>query len=450
MASTARLRIAVLGTGISGLSAAWLLNPRHDVIVYEKAGRVGGHSNTVQARVEDGIVPVDTGFIVYNPHTYPNFVELLRVLAVDSQPSDMSFAVSLASGGIEYAGSNLFSLFGQPSNLIRPRFWAMLADLRRFYRNAPRDARRIHEEHLSLGEYLAKGRYGDAFRDHHILPMASAIWSAAPAEIMTYPAAAFIRFHDNHGLLQLRGRPIWRTVTGGSREYVSRLARPMASRIRCGAEAVRIERTDGRAIVVDSRGERDVFDHVVVATHADEALAVLGDASEDERALLGAFRYSRNLAVLHTDESLMPRRRAVWSSWNYIGGQDSAPERVSVTYWMNRLQNLPTRTNVFLTLNPRRRPRDGSVLEVERYDHPLFDAAAIAAQKRLWSLQGRRNTWFCGAYFGSGFHEDGLQAGLAAAEALGGVRRPWSVANESSRIWLPARPAPAQSWGSAA
>jgi uncharacterized protein len=443
MGSGSRLRIAVVGTGVAGLSAAWLLARRHDVIVYEKADRIGGHSNTFLMRVDGREIPVDTGFIVFNPRTYPNFVELLKALDVRTEPSDMSFAVSLHDAKIEYAGNNLFSLFGQPSNIVSPRFWGMLADLARFYRRAPLDARRIHEDHLSLGEYLAAGRYGEAFRDHHIVPMASAIWSATPAEIMTFPAAAFIRFHDNHGLLQFGGRPVWRTVSGGSTEYVSRIGLSLAGSIRYGTAAARIERNASGATVIDDAGDRDRFDQVVLACHADEALALVGEPAEDERALLGAFRYSRNLAVLHTDESLMPRRRGVWASWNYIGGEDRAPERVCVTYWMNKLQNLPTKTNVFVTLNPSRPPRDECVIETFAFDHPLFDAAAIAAQKELWRLQGARNVWYCGAHFGSGFHEDALQAGLAVAEELGGVKRPWSVAGESSRIWLAPRQAPA-------
>ena len=443
MASGSRLRIGVVGTGVAGLSAAWLLSRRHDVVVYEKADRIGGHSNTVLARVDGSQIPVDVGFIVYNPKTYPNFVELLNALGVKTQPSDMSFAVSLDHARIEYAGASLISLFGQPSNIVSPRFWGMLADLARFYSRAPRDARRIHEEHLSLGEYLAAGGYGEAFRDHHILPMASAIWSATPAEIMAFPAAAFIRFHDNHGLLRLTGRPIWRTVSGGATEYVGRMGLSLAGAIRYGTGAVRIERDCSGATVIDCRGGRDRFDHVVLACHADEALALVGQPSEEERALLGAFRYSRNLAILHTDESLMPRRRAVWASWNYIGGEARAPERVCVTYWMNKLQSLPTKTNVFVTLNPSRPPREESVLETIAYDHPLFDARAIAAQKALWRLQGVRNVWYCGAHFGSGFHEDALQAGLAVAEELGGVKRPWTVAGESSRIWVTPRAAPA-------
>jgi hypothetical protein len=450
MTSRARLKIAVVGTGISGLSAAWLLHPHHDVVVYEQAARIGGHSNTVQALVGGRSVPVDTGFIVYNPDTYPNFVELLRVLDVETEASDMSFGVSLDDGRIEYSGHSLSGVFAQRSNLLRPRFWRMLGDIMRFYREAPLDARRIREDGPSLGDYLTAGGYGEAFRDHYILPLASAIWSAAPAEIMAYPAAAFLRFQENHGLLRLRGRPNWRTVKGGSQNYVSRLTRSFAAQIRTDAAIARIERTAGKAVIVDLSGERETFDHVVLATHADQALALLPDASEDERALLGAFRYSRNEAILHTDETMMPHRGAVWSSWNATGGSKPAPERASVTYWMNKLQNLPTQSNLFVTLNPTRSLREGSVLRIESYEHPLFDGAAIAAQKRLWDLQGVRNTWFCGAYFGSGFHEDGLQAGLAAAEQLGGVRRPWRVADESSRISLGSSPPAEPNWEAAA
>jgi hypothetical protein len=439
MPSPDRLRIAVIGTGVSGLSAAWLLQPRHDVTVYEKADRVGGHSNTVSVRLDGVEVPVDTGFIVYNAPTYPNFVELLRVLGVESCESDMSFAASLDGGRVEYSGSGLAGLFSQRVNLVRPRFWGMLADLARFYRRATRDARRGIAEEMSLGDYLAAGRYGSAFRDHHIVPMASAIWSAAPAEILDYPAASFLRFHDNHGLLRLTGRPVWRTVVGGSRAYVTRLVQPLAGRMRVGAGAVRIERIGGRVVVIDGGGQRDVFDRVVIGTHADEALAMLAAPDQRERALLGAFRYSRNEAHLHLDEAAMPRRRGAWASWNYVS-EAGAPDRASVTYWMNALQRLPTRRNVFVTLNPPRPPR--GVRRIESYDHPIFDGAAIRAQKDLWSLQGAGGVWFCGAHFGAGFHEDGLQSGLAVAEQLGGVRRPWRVAGESARIHVGAPPPP--------
>ena len=440
MPSVPRLRVAVVGTGVSGLSAAWLLQNRHDVTVFEADERIGGHSNTVSITVDGDEIGVDTGFIVYNPVTYPNFIELLRVLGVDSYETDMSFSASLNQGRIEYSGRGLSGLFGQMSNLVRPRFWGMIRDLVRFYRRASEDARGDMSEEISLGDYLESGRYGAAFRDHHVVPMASAIWSAAPDDILHYPAAAFLRFHDNHGLLQLTRRPMWRTVVGGSRAYVARLAEPLKGRIRVGAGAARIERIAGQVAIADGRGDRDVFDRVVVATHADQALALLGEPTAREQALLGAFRYSRNQAYLHLDEALMPRRRATWASWNYISEAGSS-DKASVTYWMNSLQRLPTRRNVFVTLNPQRPPRD--VLRVEAYDHPIFDAAAIRAQKELWGLQGEGGVWFCGAHFGAGFHEDGLQSGLAVAEQLGGVRRPWQVAGESSRIVVGAPPAPA-------
>ncbi len=439
-----RLRIAVVGSGISGLSAAWLLSKRHEVVLYEKQRRLGGHSNTVTARLQGRDIPVDTGFIVFNPATYPNFVALLDALGVASQPSDMSFGVSLAEGGLEYSGDNLNTLFGQRVNLVRPRFWSMLSDLVRFYREATRDAKTLDDETLTLGAYLDRGGYGASFRDWHILPMAGAIWSATPAQILDFPAAAFLRFHDNHGLLQLPGRPIWRTVANGSRAYVERISQPFAARARLGADIARIERAGGRVTIVEKDGARDIFDHVVIATHADEALGLLAEPSAEERARLGAFGYSQNEAWLHTDATLMPRRRSVWASWNFIGAESHG---VCVTYWMNRLQNLPTPTDVFVTLNPPRPPKDSSVIARETYAHPLFDTAALAAQKQIWSLQGEHNTWYCGAHFGAGFHEDGLQAGLAVAEQLGGLSRPWRVEGESSRINLAA---PRRTWEAAA
>jgi len=430
------LKVAVVGTGISGLSAAWLLSPRHDVTVYERSERVGGHSNTVVASVGGRKIPVDTGFIVFNRHAYPNLTALFERLAVPTQTSDMSLAVSLHDGGLEYSGTGLQGLLAQPGNLFRPRFWSMLRDLAKFYRRATRDADLLKDETVSLGDYLAAGGYGAAFRDDHLLPMASAIWSAPPCEILAFPVATFIRFHRNHGLLQLAQRPAWETVTGGSIVYVRRLIQSFADRIRLDTGVVTVRRTAGGVVVTDSRGGSSRYDHVIMATHADQALSALADPTPDETELLGAFRYSRNLAVLHSDPGFMPRRRAAWSSWNYIGSRDAPADSVGVTYWMNRLQGIPDASPLFLTLNPPRPPRAGTLHHSEVYDHPIFDAAAISAQRRLWSLQGRGNVWFCGAHFGAGFHEDGLQAGLAVAEQLGGLRRPWNVPDESGRIVL--------------
>jgi hypothetical protein len=434
--SIRRKNIAVIGTGISGMSAAWLLSRDHKVTVYESARRIGGHSNTVTVKTATGEIAVDAGFIVYNELTYPNLTALLAHLDVPTQLSDMSFAVSLGGGDLEYSGT-LAGLFAEKRNLFRPRFWSMLRDLQRFYREAPRDLAALEQIHTTLGDYLEAGAYGTAFRNDHLLPMAAAIWSAPARQILDYPAAAFIRFHDSHGLLKLRNRPPWRTVLGGSRVYVERLTQSYKDRVRLGTPAVAITRDNGAVKIRDNSGAVESFDDVVIASHADQALALLDDPSAAERRLLGAFRSSCNLAVLHSDASLMPRRRAVWSSWNYIG--DSSDECPSVTYWMNSLQNIPHATPLFVTLNPPRAPRNEYHREI--YQHPLFDAAAIAAQRQLWSLQGERNTWYCGAYFGAGFHEDGLQSGLAVAEALGDGRRPWQVENESGRIALGPRPA---------
>jgi predicted NAD/FAD-binding protein len=351
----------------------------------------------------------------------------------------MSFAVSLADGDLEYSGGNLTGLFAEKRNLVRPRFWSMLRDVHRFYREAPRDLALLENIHSTLGDYLDAGAYGVAFRNDHLLPMASAIWSAPTSQILDYPAASFIRFQNSHGLLSLRNRPPWRSVCGGSRSYVELLTKAYSTRIRLGSAVATVQRCGGVVTVRDCNGQAETFDAVIIATHADQALAMLADPSPEERNLLGAFRYSRNVAVLHSDPALMPRRRAVWSSWNHIGPRDGSDARdcPTVTYWMNSLQHIAHDTPLFVTLNPDRSPRDEHHREI--YEHPLFDSRAILAQQELWSLQGRRNTWFAGAYFGSGFHEDGLQAGLAAAEAAGGVRRPWNVADESGRIVLAPR-----------
>ncbi|MCB8880038.1 FAD-dependent oxidoreductase [Acidisoma cellulosilytica] len=431
------LDIAVIGSGIAGLSAAWLLSQHHHVTLYEADDRLGGHSNTAFVPSPTGPLGIDTGFIVYNEQTYPNLTALFRHLDVRTEASDMSFAVSKDEGGFEYAGRDLPGLFAQPRNILRPRFWSMLRDLLRFYREAPADIAMVERETMSLGAYLDLRRYSAAFRDDHLLPMASAIWSTPTDGVAHYPAGAFLRFCVNHGLLQIARRPIWRTVSGGSSSYVFKLVSGMSGRICLNRPIRSVERLGKRVRLRDMSGETVEHDQVVIATHAHQALAMLGDADELERDLLGAFRSTKNLAVLHTDSSLMPKRRRAWSSWNFIEAEQDGAVSPYLTYWMNRLQNLPPRKDYFVSINPPRPPKMGSMVQTETYAHPLFDARSLAAQRRLWDIQGRSGVWFCGAWFGAGFHEDGLQAGLAVAEALGSVRRPWTVAEESGRIFLP-------------
>jgi predicted NAD/FAD-binding protein len=433
-----QLDVAVIGSGIAGMSCAWALSQRHRVTLYEADERPGGHTNTVAVKTADGFIGIDTGFIVYNEQTYPNLTALFRHLRVETEASEMSFSVSKEDGGFEYAGTDLGGLFAQPRNLVRPRFWGMMADLLRFYRQAPGDLDMMEAEGLSLGVYLDRRGYGAAFQRDHILPMASAIWSTPTGAIRDYPAAAFVRFCANHGLLQVTRRPVWRTVKGGAHSYVRHLLSGLSGPLHLGRRIVSVARDADGVRLIDQTGEVAIHDHVVIATHAHQALAMLEDEDGRETALLGAFGTSRNLAVLHRDASLMPKRRRAWSSWNFVEQPGAGSGTPFLSYWMNRLQSLPGDTQYFVTINPPRPPAPGTLLHTERYAHPVFDGGSLAAQRALWSLQGQRRTWYCGAWFGSGFHEDGLQSGLAVAEALGGVRRPWSVPAESGRIHLPA------------
>ncbi len=416
--------VAVVGSGIAGLAAAWhLARSGYEVTLIEADARPGGHSNTVDAELDGEVFAVDTGFIVYNEQTYPNLTRLFLETGVDTAASNMSFGVS--ANGLEYSGTGLRGLFAQPWNAVRPRFVSMLWSLFRFYR----DARGLHPApDTTLSELLAEGGYSKAFAEDHLLPMMAAIWSAEADTVGEMQAQAFLDFFTNHGLLQFRNRPQWRTVTGGSRTYVDALLAEPGIELELGTPVQRVERGVGGVRVTTSGGTRQ-FDEVVLATHADRTLALLQNPSEDERRVLEAFAYTPSTAWLHTDAELMPRRRAAWASWNYLGSEDG---RLCVSYWMNNLQALATQRDVLLTLNPTQEPR--GVLGRFEYEHPVQNARTAAMRRRLWSLQGSRRTWFCGAYFGYGFHEDGLQSGLAVAEQISGRPRPWNLPNPHTRI----------------
>ncbi|MBU1346299.1 MAG: FAD-dependent oxidoreductase [Alphaproteobacteria bacterium] len=425
-------RIAVIGSGIAGLSCAWLLSKSHDVTLFEADSRIGGHSNTVEAPTPSAPVAVDTGFIVYNPPNYPNLVALFDHLSVPSKPAHMSFAVTLDDGAFEYSTHGVPALFAQRRNWASPKFWRMIADVLRFQKQAPRDLAEMERTGETLIEYLDRNRYGRLFRDAHLLPQAAAIWSSTLDQMTGYPAASFVRFYMNHNLLTYDLEPTWRTVDGGSREYVSRLHADFMGRTVTRAGVAGVSRDAAGAAIRFADGRVERFDAVVLATHSDQALALLDQPTDEESRLLNAIRYRPNRAVLHRDVSLMPKRRRAWAAWTHQGYSDRAGEG-GVTYWMNELQSLPG-PPLFVSLNPAREPDPALVLGEWDYEHPVFDAAAVRAQGQLWSLQGEGGVWFAGAWFGSGFHEDGLQAGLAVAEQLGGLRRPWSVENESARI----------------
>ena len=419
-------RIAVIGAGISGLSAAWLLSQKYEVVVFEAASTPGGHTNTVDVTVDDITHPVDTGFLVFNNKTYPNLTAMFDHLDVASVETEMSFAVSLDSPDIEWAGSSLATVFGQKRNLVRPAFWRMLGDIVRFNRESVAWLDALPEDASSLREYLERNAYSKVFAEWYLLPMAAAIWSCPTGQMLDYPLATFVRFCANHGLLQVLDRPLWRTVKGGGREYVNKLVERIGpSRVRCGQPVSRIERCQN-GVVLTLPGGIAVFDQVVLACHSDQALSLLANsASEDERQVLAAIRYQPNRAVLHTDAALLPRQRKFWSAWNYAAGRDGGDGRpVCVSYLINRLQPLPFATPVVVTLNPGIEPAPEKVIAEFSYAHPIFDGPAIDAQHRLAELQGVDRLWFAGAWGGYGFHEDGLRSGMQVAAALG-CAAPW-------------------------
>jgi predicted NAD/FAD-binding protein len=411
------MRIAVIGSGISGLVTANLLAGDHEVSLFEAGPFLGGHTNTIRVPSGRGMVAVDTGFMVFNERTYPNFCRLLELLGIESQPSDMSFSVRCDRTGLEYEGSSLNGLFAQRANLWRPAFYRMLADIVRFNREARAWLRESAADPVTLGQFVASRGLGRQMVEQYLIPMGAAIWSARPDKMLDFPARFILGFYENHGLLQIADRPVWRTIPGGACRYVERLASPL-QRVHTSTPIARVLRHEDHVLVETAHGEREVFDHVVLASHADQSLRLLADASAAERQILTAFPYQANRVVVHTDTSLLPRTRRAWASWNYLTPDDS-DGTVAVTYDLTRLQRVASQRPILATLNYTGPIDPTHTLRELSYQHPVFGLDSVAAQRRWAEISGHRRTHFCGAYWGHGFHEDGVNSGLAVAQWFG-------------------------------
>jgi predicted NAD/FAD-binding protein len=412
------LRIAVIGSGISGLAAAYYLSRAHQVTLFEKAGQLGGHTHTVTVESSTGQIEIDMGFIVHNDRTYPNLVRLFAELGIRTQPSNMSFGVFSRETGFEYSSRGLAGFFAQRGNLLRGEHYRLLREIMRFNREAPRLLSKPDAGELCLGEFLARGRYDAGFLDRYLFPMASAVWSMPVAAMRDFPALTLIRFFDNHGMLGINTHPKWKSVTGGSRTYIAPITRPLGNRVRLNAGIKSVARSpDAVAIHFDDRTS-EAFDQVVFACHGDQVLPLLEGPTAEERAVLGRFTTSENEACLHTDETLLPTRADARASWNYL--ISSEPDsKATLTYHMNRLQSIPTAENYCVTLNAKNSIDPAKILRVVTFHHPVYDAGAIHAQQRWGEISGHNRTHYCGAYWFYGFHEDGLNSALRVARALG-------------------------------
>ncbi len=418
------MKIAIIGSGISGLASAYLLEPYHDITLYEKNDYLGGHSRTVIAKTDDGDVPVDTGFIVFNEKNYPHLTALFKRLGVPVAKSDMSFGVSIDNGWLEYGTRKLSDLFAQKTNLIRPSYLKMLRDIMKFNKEAHHYLEQ--ETELSLGELLDKMKMGRWFRDYYLLAMGGAIWSTPLSKMLDFPALTFLRFFDNHGLLTVNDQPQWHTVIGGSHEYVKRISQKFSENIKLGCGVEKVKRLKKQIQLIDANGKKESYDQVIFACHSDQALKILDAPTKEEKKLLSAIRYQPNEMVLHSDESFMQKRKNAWSSWVYLSDKREGDERaVGLSYWMNNLQPLKTKKPIIVTLNPAREPDENLVHDRYQFMHPVFDGAAIEAQGKIDSIQGTDRIWYCGAWQRYGFHEDGLLSAVNMAKKMG-VSIPWT------------------------
>lgn len=413
------MRVAIVGAGIAGLGCAWLLTRQgRQVTLFEASDRLGGHTHTIDVTLDGITAPVDTGFLVYNDRTYPKLVALFAELGIGSTPSTMTFSVRNDVAGIEWAGTDFRSLFAQPTNALRPEFWRMLVDVLRFNRETTAMQREGRIEAVTLGDFLDARGYSAPFRDWYLLPMAASIWSSPVREVLAFPLPTLVRFCHLHGLLGIFGRPQWRTVAGGGRKYVDRIAAQLPD-VRRTTPVLRVRRRSDHVEVDTRAGVAERFDEIVIACHSDQALALIADASGEEAALLGSIRFQNNRVALHTDARLMPRRRRAWSAWNHLCLDATAGEGpVAVSYWLNELQRLPFKTPLLCTLNPPLEPRAETLIAEFEYAHPLVKSATVTAQQRFAHLQGRRRTWYAGAWLGYGFHEDGLASAHIVAQGI--------------------------------